>query len=244
MTVMTALCLQEAVLTALEAFLVSLYGFRPDGADAAAADPGAEEQASPERGLSSKQLETLHKEPDDADTEVSLHIQASNNSSSSSVAEDWIVNPVRAGLEPDFCLRMEETQEAAAQSRSEEGPGSDSSRELIPAEAWSRGTALSDPASGEPLQPVSIHTPSEKSRPEQEEPPRKPLNAITEKRAALTAFDLISSRAMRAPASPAALFEREARAAVLREQPAASLQEISSTVHQRWKNLREDERKK
>lgn len=70
------------------------------------------------------------------------------------------------------------------------------------------------------------------------------LNAITEKRAALTAYDLISNRAMRAPLSPAALFEKEARAEVLREKPTASLQDISDAVHERWKNLREEDRKK
>lgn len=109
---------------------------------------------------------------------------------------------------------------------------------------------MTDPVSGEPLQPVRIHQPSKDNHPDLDEVKsssssnKKMLNAITEKRAALTAYDLISNRAMRAPLSPAALFEKEARAEVLREKPTASLQDISDAVHERWKNLREEDRKK
>lgn len=109
---------------------------------------------------------------------------------------------------------------------------------------------MTDPASGEPLLPVKIHQPSMSGRSgsddieSQSGPNKKMFNAITEKRAALTAYDLISNRAMRAPLSPAALFEKEARAEVLRERPTAGLQDISIAVHERWKNLREEDRKK
>lgn len=107
---------------------------------------------------------------------------------------------------------------------------------------------MSEPVSGLPLQPVSILQPANVNRspPDRTASPsgKQTANAITEKGAALTAYDLIGSRAARAPLSPAALFEREARADVLREKPAASLQEISAAVRQRWKNLREEEREK
>lgn len=178
------------------------------------------------------------------------------NSSSSSIAEDWIVNQIPAGLESSFSLYDDQTAETGSANKSPERPedetvsGAETTKDQLSAEDWSRGTALTDPVSGEPLQPVRIHQPSKDSHPDSDEVKspsssnKKMLNAITEKRAALTAYDLISNRAMRAPLSPAALFEKEARAEVLREKPAASLQDISDAVHERWKNLREEDRKK
>ncbi|CAI5656713.1 unnamed protein product [Oreochromis niloticus] len=124
------------------------------------------------------------------------------------------------------------------------------SKVQISAEDWSRGTALTDPVSGEPLQPVIIHRPTKQNHSVPDEAKsessssKKTLNAITEKRAALTAYDMISNRTMRAPLSPVAIFEKEARAEVLREKPTASLQDISVAIHERWKNLREEDRKK
>uniref|UniRef100_A0A671U841 PMS1 homolog 1, mismatch repair system component n=1 Tax=Sparus aurata TaxID=8175 RepID=A0A671U841_SPAAU len=178
------------------------------------------------------------------------------NSSSSSIAEDWIVNQIPAGLESSFSLYDDQTAETGSANKSPERPedetvsGAETTKDQLSAEDWSRGTALTDPVSGEPLQPVRIHQPSKDSHPDSDEVKspsssnKKMLNAITEKRAALTAYDLISNRAMRAPLSPAALFEKEARAEVLREKPTASLQDISDAVHERWKNLREEDRKK
>ncbi|XP_013881661.1 PMS1 protein homolog 1 [Austrofundulus limnaeus] len=55
---------------------------------------------------------------------------------------------------------------------------------------------------------------------------------------------MISNRATKAPLSPAALFEKEARAQVLREKPAAGLQDVSVAVQERWNNLKEEDRKK
>ncbi|CAB1328391.1 unnamed protein product [Coregonus sp. 'balchen'] len=78
----------------------------------------------------------------------------------------------------------------------------------------------------------------------QSSPCKKVFNTITEKRVALMAYNLISSRAVRTPLSPAALFERETRAEVLQEKPAASLQDITTAVQERWKNLGEEDRKK
>ncbi|XP_054471123.1 PMS1 protein homolog 1 [Anoplopoma fimbria] len=268
---------KDAVLTAVDALLVSLYGYRSDG------DPPAEKQLSHETSPSTPStLETDASRPDDEQsverddsltnflnnapehgdsalstaisTDASLDRRASNGSSSSSVAEDWFVNQFPAGLLYDdetaqSCPKIAGTGSA---ERLEDNAVSaaNSNKKQISAEDWSRGTALTDPVSREPLQPVKIHQPSKSSHFDTDEiksqssSNKKMLNAITEKRAALTAYDLISNRATRAPLSPAALFEKEARVQVLREKPSASLQDISDAVHERWKNLREEDRKK
>lgn len=83
--------------------------------------------------------------------------------------------------------------------------------EQLSAVSWSRGTALTDPSTGEPLQSVKVHLPTGCSSDlglveakDQSSPGKKVSNAITEKRASLTAYNLISSRTMRTPLSPAA----------------------------------------
>ncbi|GLD51510.1 PMS1 protein homolog 1 [Lates japonicus] len=193
---------KEAVLTAVEALLVSLYGYRTSS------DPPADKQLGHE-------ISPLPSSP--------LQTDASRLVIEQSVEmDDSVINHSAA----------------------------DKSKDQFLAEDWSRGTALTDPSSREPLQPVKIHQPSKHNHSGSDEfkspssTNKKMFNAITEKRAALTAYDLISNRAMRAPLSPAALFEKEARAEVLREKPTASLQDISGAVHERWKNLREEDRKK
>ncbi|XP_075961872.1 PMS1 protein homolog 1 isoform X1 [Anarhichas minor] len=275
---------KEAVLTAVDALLVSLYGYRPDGDPPAekqlgretsssrpgtlrtddASRPDNEQSVERDDGLANHRGNFLNKAPEHAlsaasSTEPPLDRRSSNGSSSSSVAEDWIVNHFPAGLESNLSLYDDETAQSCAQAaglglaeRPEDNAvsGADSSKGQISAADWSRGTALTDPVSGEPLRPVKIHQPSMSSRcgsddiESQSGPNKKMFNAITEKRAALTAYDLISNRAMRAPLSPAALFEKETRAEVLRERPTAGLQDISVAVHERWKNLREEDRKK
>lgn len=265
------------MLTAVEAFLVSLYGYRPSGDPPAGKQPSHETWSSP-----SDPLQTDASRPDSEQsverddsltyrsgnlkhggtairTDASLDPQTSNSSSSSSLAEDWIVNQIPAGLESNFSPYEDQscspTAETGSTSKSperlednDESAAADASKDQLSAEDWSRGTALTDPVSGEPLQPVKILQPSKSNHSDSDEgrssSSKKTLNAITEKRTALTAFDLIGNRATRAPLSPAALFEKEARAEVLREKPAASLQDISAAVHERWKNLREEERKK
>ncbi|XP_050928669.1 PMS1 protein homolog 1 isoform X2 [Lates calcarifer] len=278
---------KEAVLTAVEALLVSLYGYRTGS------DPPADKQLGHEISpLPSSPLQTdvsrlvieQSVEMDDSvtnhsgkeapkhsdtalstaiSTDASLDRQTSNSSSSSSVAEDWIVNQIPAGLESNFSLYNDEMAQSCTQTietgseskcmeRLEDSvvSAADKSKDQLLAEDWSRGTALTDPLSREPLQPVKIHQPSKHNHSGSDEfknpssTNKKMFNAITEKRAALTAYDLISNRAMRAPLSPAALFEKETRAEVLREKPTASLQDISGAVHERWKNLREEDRKK
>ncbi|CAG08289.1 unnamed protein product, partial [Tetraodon nigroviridis] len=232
---------KEAVLTALEALLVSLYGFRPTEDPPAQRPPSSETwSAPPEPQRDNRPASSdLLKDVTAARTEDS---RASNGSSSSSQADDWVVN---SSLDDQSCSLSAETSSGSEPPERPEDQVLSKSRERFSAEDWSRGTALCDPASGLPLQPVSIHQPLKASAPSPLSPPdQKVPNAITEKRAALTAYDLIGHRATRAPLSPAALFEKEARADVLREQPAASLQDISAAVHQRWKNLREEDRKK
>ncbi|XP_070832767.1 PMS1 protein homolog 1 isoform X2 [Chaetodon trifascialis] len=266
---------KEAVLTAVEAFLVSLYGYRPSGDPPAEKQPVHQTSPSPSSPLqtdislqdSEQSVErddslTNHtaKHGDVTSTDGSLDRRTSNSSSSSSIAEDWILNRVPAGLESNLslcedqsCTQTPETGSASLSPQRLEGDavsGADTSKHQLSAEDWSRGTALTDPVTGEALQPVRIHQPSKNDHPDSDETKspsssnRKMFNAITEKRAALTAYDLISNRTMRAPLSPAALFEKEARAEVLREKPTASLQDISVAVHERWKNLREEDRKK
>lgn len=241
---------KEALLAAVEALLVSLYGFRPRSDQPAETKPNHESlpppstcletDASPPENQGSADREDV---PTEAESAASLQRQASNCSSSSSVADDWIVNQIPAQLRSSSSPRDDETTRNGSQitgtcsatgspENACNAPVAEARKTQISAKDWSRGTALTDPASGEPLRPVAIHQPS------------KPTNAITEKGAALTAYDMISRRATRAPPSAAALFEKEARAEVLREQPAAGLQEISAAVQQRWRNLREEDRQK
>lgn len=240
---------------------MSLYGFRPTDDPPALRPLGSETSSEPSEAVRPKEEGGLASTDlcSDADpaarADAPPDSQTSNGSSSSSLADDWIVNQIPAGCESNASLHdqngllppetnlIKELPELLEDDASADKHGGQFS-----AEDWSRGTALTDPVSGRPLQPVSIHQPSKTNASAPAEAPRSPskkmLNAITEKRATLTAYDLISSRAMRAPLSPAALFEKEARAAVLREKPAAGLQDISAAVHERWKNLREEDRKK
>ncbi|XP_056145707.1 PMS1 protein homolog 1 [Lampris incognitus] len=278
---------KEAVLTAVEALLVSLYGYQSTTEPLAGEQPChtssptrtslLQTNASPfairrsaERDdhLPDPAVNGLKAAPKHLDAvpsagmsnDISLD-QTANSSSSSSVAEDWIVNQIPERLESksspfddDMAMNCPVSTETGLGVKSPERLvdnavlGADTNGDRLSAEKWSRGTALKDPLSGEPLQPVQIHQfPRQSNLAEvegQRSPNKKMLNAITEKRAALTAYDLISNRAMRTPLSPAALFEREARADVLREKPTASLQDISAAVHERWKNLGEEDRKK
>uniref|UniRef100_A0A8C7PXK7 PMS1 homolog 1, mismatch repair system component n=1 Tax=Oncorhynchus mykiss TaxID=8022 RepID=A0A8C7PXK7_ONCMY len=186
------------------------------------------------------------------------------DTSSSSSSEDWIVN-----LNPgDFDLAFPQLEDYMASTGTgttdpgtakglerldnhDQGHDKGKDVEQLSAVSWSRGTALTDPSTGEPLQPVKIHLATgwssnlgQVKAKGQSSPGKKVSNAITEKRASLTAYDLINNRAMRTPLSPAALFERETRASVLQEKPTASLQDITTAVQERWKNLGEEDRKK
>lgn len=146
------------------------------------------------------------------------------NTSSSSSSEDWIVN-----LNPgDFDLAFPQLEDyMASTGTGTTNPGTakglerldnhdqcqDKGKDVeqLSAVSWSRGTALTDPSTGEPLQSVKVHLPTGCSSDlglveakDQSSPGKKVSNAITEKRASLTAYNLISSRTMRTPLSPAA----------------------------------------
>lgn len=237
----------------MEALLVSLYGYRPRDAGqlppASSPPPsGPQQEVAPPQSPSEQSAGHLKESTPEHRAQADPASQASVcSSSSSSVADDWIADPLPAGLDSlGSSLQGDQTAEPGSAGETA------AAGQQISAEDWSRGTALVDPATGEPLQPVRIHQPlrareGERTEggPGQASPGKRlALNAVTEKRAALTAYDLIGSRAVRAPLSPAALFEREARGEVLRENPAASLQEVSHGLQQRWKNLGEDQRKK
>ncbi|XP_051937878.1 PMS1 protein homolog 1 [Hippocampus zosterae] len=246
---------KEALLTALEALLVSLYGYRP-AHDSATERLGPDASFSPpwntDAGKAEEEISAIKdaagflalKEQSDAAARDNppLSRQTSKSSSSSSAAEDWIVDQMPAAPESNFSLGDDESvrlpSELPAKSKDQEAH--------ISAEDWSKGTALRDPVSGQPPQPVAIHQGAAPGRraADEIETNKRTVNVITEKRAALTAFDLISNRTLRAPLSPVALFEKEARVQVLGEKPSASLQEISNAVHDRWKNLSEEDRKK
>uniref|UniRef100_A0A8C6TAY0 PMS1 homolog 1, mismatch repair system component n=1 Tax=Neogobius melanostomus TaxID=47308 RepID=A0A8C6TAY0_9GOBI len=185
-------------------------------------------------------------------SDVSSHCPTSNNSSSSSIAEDWIVDQIPADL--SLCDADEASQNCATEpnlegnspERLDDGLGA--REDAFSAEEWSRGTALRDPDSDKPLQPVTILRPN--AGPAKDEDKSSPSstrlisNAIIEKRAALTAYDVLANRAVRAPLSPAALFEKETRAEVVSENPKASLHQINAAVRERWKTLNQEERQK
>uniref|UniRef100_A0A4W6BIR5 PMS1 homolog 1, mismatch repair system component n=1 Tax=Lates calcarifer TaxID=8187 RepID=A0A4W6BIR5_LATCA len=225
---------KEAVLTAVEALLVSLYGYRTGS------DPPADKQLGHE-------ISPLPSSP--LQTDVSRLVIEQSVEMDDSVTNH---SGKEAPKHSDTALSTAISSESKCMERLEDSvvSAADKSKDQLLAEDWSRGTALTDPLSREPLQPVKIHQPSKHNHSGSDEfknpssTNKKMFNAITEKRAALTAYDLISNRAMRAPLSPAALFEKETRAEVLREKPTASLQDISGAVHERWKNLREEDRKK
>uniref|UniRef100_A0A673AMY4 HMG box domain-containing protein n=1 Tax=Sphaeramia orbicularis TaxID=375764 RepID=A0A673AMY4_9TELE len=239
---------KEALLTAVEALLVSLYGFR------ATTDHLLGKQLSHTSSPSSSPPRTKTLQIG-SDRSVGRS-DTSNKHSAIVHKDDWIVNQISSGLEPNFSLCDDEMTQNSTDTKEKDSPikspekpednlGPEVSKDHSSAEDWSRGTAFKDPVSDEPLQPVIIHQPSvHNNAVTQSSTNKKMINAITEKRAALTAYDLISNRTMRAPLSPATLFEKEARAEVLREKPTASLQDISTAVDERWKNLTEADRKK
>uniref|UniRef100_A0A673YLS9 PMS1 homolog 1, mismatch repair system component n=1 Tax=Salmo trutta TaxID=8032 RepID=A0A673YLS9_SALTR len=244
-----------AVLAAVETLLVSFYG--PGLGSAAEAPPVTGEY---DGGSGLHAGPSLGHCRGNADLEDSL----TENTSSSSSSEDWIVN-----LNPgDFDLAFPQLEDYMASTGTgttnsgtakglerldshDQGHDKGKDVEQLSAVSWSRGTALTDPSTGEPLQPVKVHLATGSSSDlgqvmakGQSSPGKKVSNAITEKRAVLTAYDLINNRAMRTPLSPAALFEMETRASVLQEKPTARLQDISTAVQEKWKNLGEEDRKK
>ncbi|XP_077473568.1 PMS1 protein homolog 1 isoform X2 [Stigmatopora argus] len=221
---------KEALFTALEALLVSLYGYRPSG-------DAPTEQLCPETSSKTGAVEAeALRHVTNPNLEEPQSRRTPNGDSSPSAADDRTVKRMAGG---------DETLRSPTELPEETEKNADSSRWRISSEEWSKGTALTDPVSGEPLRPVTVHQISAPIGAVDDgmEAGKKTGNVITEKRVALSAFDLIGNRALRAPQSALALFEKEARLEVLRENPAAGLQEISMAVNDRWTNLMEEERK-
>uniref|UniRef100_A0A673YLC9 PMS1 homolog 1, mismatch repair system component n=1 Tax=Salmo trutta TaxID=8032 RepID=A0A673YLC9_SALTR len=217
---------QVAVLAAVETLLVSFYG---PGLGSAAEAPPVTGEYDGGSGL--------HAGP-------SLGHCRGNADLEDSLAE----HNVRVAKAPSDCSTAKGLERLDSH---DQGHDKGKDVEQLSAVSWSRGTALTDPSTGEPLQPVKVHLATGSSSDlgqvmakGQSSPGKKVSNAITEKRAVLTAYDLINNRAMRTPLSPAALFEMETRASVLQEKPTARLQDISTAVQEKWKNLGEEDRKK
>ncbi|KAJ8012885.1 hypothetical protein DPEC_G00047520 [Dallia pectoralis] len=265
---------KEEVLAAVETLLVSFYG----SGSAAEAPPVSENYDSLFAGPSSlgnaevkvpltehspNLVKELSVHCDGGPSRVVADDQTANTSSSSS-SEDWIINQIPGDFDLTFpfleddsaltCTGITELGPAKGTERLDnhkQGPDNGKNVSRLTAVSWSRGTALTDPSTGEPLQPVKVHLPTGDRRGHdlveakgQHSSGKKVSNTLTEKPAALTAFDLIGNRATRTPLSPAALFEKDTWAEVLREKPTASLQDITTAVQERWKNLREEDRKK
>lgn len=199
---------------------------------------------------STKALSSTKEIPKSISSNAVLHCQASNSSSSSSISEDWIINQIPANF--SIC------DDEMSQNCSKNGLNSDKNsteklddnlethKDVFSVEEWSKGMALRDPDSNTPLQPVTILHPNshEDGDKNGQRSTKQVSNAIIEKRAALTAYDVLANRAVRAPLSPAALFEKETRAEIILENPKASLHQINATVQERWKALTQEERQK
>nr|XP_057937402.1 PMS1 protein homolog 1 [Doryrhamphus excisus] len=268
---------KEALLTALEALLVSLYH---SGRDSPKEHHSIEASLSPTLQTGTVQVNgELMRERSAVQVVVPSEIatcknfkdplkqcdtavndnpppdgQDSDCSSSSLVEEDWIVNQILGGSDSNVSRSCDETVHFPGEvhERSEDNPilGPNLSKPHISTEDWCRGTALIDPVSREPLQPIKIHLPLMPSHSDGDETKAQSssnktmVNVITDKRIALTAFDLIKNRTVRAPLSAFTLFEKEVRVEVVGEKPTASLQEINTAVNERWKNLSEQDLKK
>ncbi|XP_061091391.1 PMS1 protein homolog 1 [Conger conger] len=194
---------------------------------------------------------TMHSEPA---CESSLNHSA--NTSSSSSLEDWVINKSLCELDTNLPLVNEDvlfTCAGLTDQATPAGPGSledlGSGVAGISAESWSTGRAFRDSDIGEPLEPVKIHQSAESVRETEMESKKSPCkktlsNAVTEKMTKLTAYDLISNRAVRQPMSASAIFQQEVRPTILLENPKASLKEVTLAMEEQWKNLKEEDRQK
>lgn len=281
--------MQEAVLSAVEAMLMKLYGSQTNSESAPlddATSPGSrnpslqaavvEENGGPDPAMESvttQQKTTLTEastccagvpppgRPDLSSTMSSepaseSTLNHSANTSSSSSLEDWVLNKSLCELDANLPLVNEDvlfTCAGLTDQASPAGPGSleepGSGAAGISAESWSTGRAFRDLDTGEPLEPVKIHQSAEPFGETKMESRKSPCektlsNAVTEKMTKLTAYDLISSRAVRQPMSASAIFQQEVRPTILLENPKASLKEVTLAMEEQWKNLKEEDRQK
>ncbi|MBN3293562.1 PMS1 protein, partial [Polypterus senegalus] len=135
---------------------------------------------------------------------------------------------------------LETTAEPAGVSEEVQAGGTKKQQGRIDGDRWSLGHLPSDPASEEHLQPVKVFVPKRDGAPVPSCGPDKTPSKV----AKVTAYDLISNRAVRQPQSASALFSQEARVKVLADNPEAGPQEISNIVERLWKNAPQEERKK
>ncbi|XP_003940872.1 PMS1 protein homolog 1 isoform X1 [Saimiri boliviensis] len=127
----------------------------------------------------------------------------------------------------------------------------------ISADDWSRGNILKNSV-GENVEPVKILVPQKslpckvsnnnQPSPEQknlnEGPCNKKSNVIHNKSGQVTAYDLLSNRAIKKPMSARALFVQDRRAQFLIENPKTSLEDATVQIEELWKTLSEEEKLK
>ncbi|XP_072541561.1 PMS1 protein homolog 1 [Salminus brasiliensis] len=267
---------KDAVLLAVESVLISLYGSYSVGNDSqpvgkghshsAVAQtpqipsgelPAAESSKEPQPSLDTPvftppaALEPSTTSTTEQSSETSLPSTA--NTSSSSSSEDWIIHKSSSDLDSvSFSLFVDNIALNSTVDPSKDDSDLGQEVEISP-ESWAMGTAFTDQATGQSLEPVKLHLPEARRDDDDGEPDpkrkngspsKRPSNVITEKMAKLTAYDLISSRSVRQPLSAFALFEQDTRSSVLQENPRASLQDVTAAVKERWESLGEEGRKK
>uniref|UniRef100_A0A2K5QH69 PMS1 homolog 1, mismatch repair system component n=1 Tax=Cebus imitator TaxID=2715852 RepID=A0A2K5QH69_CEBIM len=126
----------------------------------------------------------------------------------------------------------------------------------ISADDWSRGNILKNSV-GENIEPVKILVPqslpckvSNNNHPSPEQknlnegPCNKKSNVIHSKSGQITAYDLLSNRAIKKPMSASALFVQDRRAQFLIENPKTSLEDATVQIEELWKTLSEEEKLK
>uniref|UniRef100_A0AAV2JU32 HMG box domain-containing protein n=2 Tax=Knipowitschia caucasica TaxID=637954 RepID=A0AAV2JU32_KNICA len=272
---------KDAVLAALEQLLLSLYGSKSITRSLSAEQQSGTQDLGPKTTSKRKEpcSESLTSEIKD-----SSHSNSSSSSvlddwivdqipSDFSICDDENMAQNASNLTWNSPVKPEDSTEACKdqitsnRSRAQNdddftGDSPDPPEETKEAskdfssEAWSRGTALRDAESNQPLQPISVlqnqplqpvsvlQNQAERPRDHGEPEAQQLSNSIIEKRAALSAFDVLSGRVVRTPLSPAALFEKETRTRMVLENPKASLQQINDTVRQRWTGLSQEQRKR
>lgn len=251
---------KDAVLLAVESILISLYGSYSvgnenhvtTGQSHSGVESRKEPSEVPEKGAPQPSVVdppvVLDSTTNTKGKESETSLPGTANTSSSSSSEDWVINTSLSDSSFAENLVLNSTVEPDDKHESCVGPVD----KEISAESWAMGKALTDPTTGDCLEPVTLHQPEAQkdadhlleTKTKSSSPCMRPTNVIVEKMAKLTAYDLISSRSVRQPLSAFALFEQDTRSSVLLENPRASLQDVTAAVKERWESLGEEERKK
>ena len=140
--------------------------------------------------------------------------------------------------------------------KNEEDPVPAKSLEIC-ADDWSKGNALKN-SMGENIEPVKFLVPQENSACKESKnnnpsPKQKNLsegsfnkksNVVDDKSGQLTAYDLISSHAIKKPMSASALFVQDHRVQFLTENSKTSLEDATAQIEEQWKTLSEEEKLK